>query len=77
MDEKKPSSLAAARSVVRLVTILIALVAGLHGCIQQQQQEARQLTCPDDAHERVCRECGQPRHDTDRHREAHGKEDAR
>lgn len=75
MDEKKPSSLAAARSVVRLVTILIALVAGLHGCIQQR--EARQQPCPDDAHERVCRECGQPRHDTDRHREAHGKEDGR
>lgn len=75
MDEKKPSSLAVARSVVRLATMLIALVAGLHGCIQQR--EARQQTCPDDAHERVCQECGQPRHDTDRHREAHGKEDAR
>lgn len=75
MDEKKPSSLAVARSVVRLVTILIVLVAGLHGCIHQR--EARQQTCPDDAHERVCRECGQPRPATDRHREAHGKEDAR
>ena len=75
MDEKKPSSLAAARSVVRLVTILIALVAGLHGCIQQR--EARQQRCPDDAHERVCQECGQPRHDMDKHIEAHGKEDAR
>ena len=75
MDEKKPSSLAVARSVVRLVTILIALVAGLHGCIQQR--EARQQPCPADAREHVCQECGQPRHDTDRHREAHGKEDAR
>ena len=75
MDEKKPSSLAAARSVVRLVTILIALVAGLHGCIQQR--EVRQQPCPDDAREHVCQACGQPRHATDRHREAHGKEDAR
>ena len=75
MDEKKPSSLAVARSVVRLVTILIALVAGLRGCIQQR--EARQQPCPGNAHERICQECGQPRHDTDRHREAHGKEDAR
>ena len=75
MDEKKPSSLAVARSVVRLVTILIALVAGLHGCIQQR--EARQRQGRDDAREHVCQECGQPRHDTDRHREAHGKEDAR
>ena len=75
MDEKKPSSLAVARSVVRLVTILIALVAGLHGCIQQR--EAHQQPCPDDVHERVCQACGQPRHDTDRNREAHGKEDAR
>ena len=75
MDEKKPSSLAVARSVVRLVTILIALVAGLHGCIQQR--EARQQRLSDDAREHLCQECGQPRHDTDRHREAHGKEDAR
>lgn len=75
MDEKKPSSLAVARSGVRLVTILIALVAGLHGCIQQR--EARQRPRPDGTHEHICQECGQPRHDTDRHREVHGKEDAR
>lgn len=75
MDEKKPSSLAVARSVVRLVTILIALVAGLHGCIQQR--EARQQHGRNDVRDHVCQECGQPRHDTDRHREAHGKEDAR